>query len=1267
MAVEIEGLEFKIQASAQNGAKSIDELANGLTKLRNAAKGGVGLTTTVNQLNKLNEALSKIKLDNVDDADSKLSKLADTLEKIKGIGNVTISSTLSKRLNDLTGSMQSLNDDDIDKLDRLANVLDKFRGIENIRIPKLNVPGTASTGSSATPTANVASMEPVDSEVEQVTSQVQVMNDSLAEGTAETNRLARGFREIISTNPVMVFKTIGNGLKSMTQTIAKLAYQGLFKVLNVNIKLLSGAVSVATKSFKGLASVATYLPRLLGSRLATKIKTTTSALGRFLSSLKRIAMYRMVRFVISSITQGFGEGIKNLYQYSLIMGTDFANSMDKLATSSQYLKNSLAAMVSPIINSLAPAVDLVVDKFVSLLNVVNQTISKLSGKDTYTAARKIPKSWEEAAADTKKAIDDIKRYTLGFDELNILGKQKSDKGSSDSSVVDYASMFEELPIENTIGNFADRLKELIKKGDWEGLGSTIGEKVNEGINKIPWAKTGELLGKGINGAVKTAYSLLDTINFKKIGGNIATFLNNALSEIDFEFVGRLMVKPFTSVADLIIGFVNTLDWGQVASSISKSIRGIFDESSEWLKSVDWNKFGTNLYKNLKAAIEGIDFPALAKSLFTFLASAISAAAKTIGSFVGSLADDFKKWWDKDIKGANWKETGANLLNAIGKAIVIGSDFVFDYFVKPLAENLFDADWSEIRAAGKEMFDEFVNGIKDKFNNIKNWIKTNIVNPFVNGIKNLFGIHSPSTVTKDIGDDVAAGFLNGLKAPFVTIKDWVWENIAKPLSDAVSHIDLEAMVKGDFSGNDYFTDGIAGMGSLPVNVALALKKAQESGDPSKTIEDLLKTGSLSVEEAIKVKHVLDTHKEIQLQINAKANIVDFINSLKTDPKVNSIANFNSANANAISGTSINTKANFTTMNGKGIEGSSINTKANFNTYNSKSVEGTSIKTKANFTSYLTSAIKNAQSNVKAMFNAYDRNGINSAWSYVKAIFNSYSTTDSRGNIKSAWNYMKAIFNDYSTIDSRGNIKGSWNYMKAVFNTYDANKISDATIYCKAVIDQVVGSFAGLVGSFMADGGVVTAHGKVNWDNIPKYAGGTVNAHGSMFIAGEAGSELVGHINGRTEVLNKSQLGQIMHSAIVDGMYQFTEYWRNLGSRMTICTNGIISAMLSIADVTNRSITNLSIPANDYISVMNELDTQTRYDLGETDTAEAIADGVRMGLYDSTSRQNDLLREQNELLRELLDKESTVEITANSLTKAMSRKNQRDGKTVIPISN
>jgi hypothetical protein len=39
---------------------------------------------------------------------------------------------------------------------------------------------------------------------------------------------------------------------------------------------------------------------------------------------------------------------------------------------------------------------------------------------------------------------------------------------------------------------------------------------------------------------------------------------------------------------------------------------------------------------------------------------------------------------------------------------------------------------------------------------------------------------------------------------------------------------------------------------------------------------------------------------------------------------------------------------------------------------------------------------------------------------------------------------------------------------------------------------------------------------------------------MFIAGEAGPEVVGHIGGRTEVLNRSQLASTMHSAVISGM-------------------------------------------------------------------------------------------------------------------------------------
>ena len=68
---------------------------------------------------------------------------------------------------------------------------------------------------------------------------------------------------------------------------------------------------------------------------------------------------------------------------------------------------------------------------------------------------------------------------------------------------------------------------------------------------------------------------------------------------------------------------------------------------------------------------------------------------------------------------------------------------------------------------------------------------------------------------------------------------------------------------------------------------------------------------------------------------------------------------------------------------------------------------------------------------------------------------------------------------------------------------------------------------------SDGGIITPKFMANFETVPKFAGGTLNA-GSMFIAGEAGPELVGHIGGRTEVLNESQLASIMESAVASGM-------------------------------------------------------------------------------------------------------------------------------------
>lgn len=61
---------------------------------------------------------------------------------------------------------------------------------------------------------------------------------------------------------------------------------------------------------------------------------------------------------------------------------------------------------------------------------------------------------------------------------------------------------------------------------------------------------------------------------------------------------------------------------------------------------------------------------------------------------------------------------------------------------------------------------------------------------------------------------------------------------------------------------------------------------------------------------------------------------------------------------------------------------------------------------------------------------------------------------------------------------------------------------------------------------------------SWHNIAQYANGGLPSHGSMFVAGERGAELVGHVGGRTEVLNQSQIASTIYQAVASAMSQYS---------------------------------------------------------------------------------------------------------------------------------
>ena len=135
---------------------------------------------------------------------------------------------------------------------------------------------------------------------------------------------------------------------------------------------------------------------------------------------------------------------------------------------------------------------------------------------------------------------------------------------------------------------------------------------------------------------------------------------------------------------------------------------------------------------------------------------------------------------------------------------------------------------------------------------------------------------------------------------------------------------------------------------------------------------------------------------------------------------------------------------------------------------------------------------------------------------------------------------------------------------------------------------------------------------------------------------------------------------MHRSIVDGMGQFAGYWNAVNVHLTTCTNAVISAMLMTANSLYEGMTTREAYAvagvNSWVEAVG---SRVGSELGGAVTADQIKDGVRDGVYEATARQNELLREQNDLLLRLVSKETVVQIGNKTIKDAVVTQEKADG--------
>ena len=234
----------------------------------------------------------------------------------------------------------------------------------------------------------------------------------------------------------------------------------------------------------------------IGNILATPFRSAVNHVKKFgeglsnvVSSLKRIAFYRIIRGVIKAITQAFQEGLKNAYEFSKATGDQagLANALDTLATKSLTMKNQLGAAFGGLLTAITPIVIKIIGWVTKLAEALSRLMAILGGSNTYLKAKDVWTEWGEAAAGAGGAAKKALEYLAPFDELNVLPDPKSGGGGGGSAanigdMFEYVNTSEGNGFLDTIKDMLDKVSNFFETTNWRELADKAWQKLKESFS-----------------------------------------------------------------------------------------------------------------------------------------------------------------------------------------------------------------------------------------------------------------------------------------------------------------------------------------------------------------------------------------------------------------------------------------------------------------------------------------------------------------------------------------------------------------------------------------------------------------------------------------------------------------------------------------------------------------------------------------------------------------------------------------------------------------
>lgn len=594
---------------------------------------------------------------------------------------------------------------------------------------------------------------------------------------------------------------------------------------------------------KGMGSSFKMLPNIL-IKANTKISQMTSGIK---VGIGQVLKYAGALFSL--------RGIYNVLSSSAQSWLSSQNVQAKqLSANIEYMKYAMGS-------AFAPVIEYITNLVYKLMKAIQTVIYSLFKVNIFANAS--ANSYANMADSAKKTAKETKTLSK-IDEIDNIGGNDSDSSSSgggttppnfdlssvDSSLLDWYKNLDFYELGKTV---ASKINTALSNIDWTEIQSgaktiaqNIGNFINGYVDGFDWDLLGSTVGNGINTALIFANTLFTTTNFEKIGSSIATFLNSSISTTNWKLLGTTIANGMNTAIDTAYGFVTTFEWEKFGISIGESINSLF-------KNIKWDKGSQALSEGIKG-----------------IANTISGFFKTFDwSIIVDGLVDF-------ITNFDWSGVSNSLFNMLGSACanLVNLGMVIGNYIAKAFTNIGQYFQDKIEECGGNIFAGIQKGITDAMIGIGKWIFDNIWIPFINGFKNAFGIHSPSTKMAEMGVYIIAGLKEGLKNIWENVKP-IFVNLYNGIRDKFNEIKQKV-----YSIVNFLKDGVKDkFNSMKDKVFTSVNNLRNGvKDKFNSVKDKINTIVTSIKNGVTGKFQIVKNKAVSIFNNMKTSISNIFSGI-----------------------------------------------------------------------------------------------------------------------------------------------------------------------------------------------------------------------------------------------------------------------------------------------------------------------------------------------------------------------------------------------------